>query len=412
MAATGRILALVLAGGAGTRMAPVTEHRAKPALPYAGVYRLIDFPLSNCTHSGITDVWVLEQYQPYALGQHLAGGRPWDLDRTHGGLKVLFPHQGGAEGGWHQGNADAIYRNRSAIAAFDPEVVVVLSADHVYKLDYRTVIRAHRRSEAALTMVTTVVPADHARRFGNVEVGNDGRVGRFLYKPDEPVSEVVTTEVFVFDGARLLDAVNELAGAHADGGGDVELEDFGDELLPQLVDRGEVREHRFSGYWRDVGTLESYWGSHMDLLEPGPRLRLDDSDWPILTAAVPRPPARCYGSASIDNALLSPGCVVRGDVERSVLAPGVVVEDGAHVVDSVLLHDTVVHAGASVSGAICDMHVRVGSGACVGEQGGAGRPRSNEQLVVVGQGAEVAAGTEVEGGARLASSRSSAGAST
>ncbi len=398
MASNERILALVLAGGAGTRMAPLTEHRAKPALPYAGMYRLIDFPLSNCAHSGISDVWVLEQYQPYALGRHLAGGRPWDLDRTHGGLQVLFPHQGDGESGWHQGNADAIYRNRATIAGFDPDVVVVLSADHVYKLDYRMVVDVHRAGRAGLTMVTTVVPFDHARRFGNVEVDPDGRVRRFVYKPDEPVSDIAATEVFVFDGPCLLETVDELASRA--GGDDAELEDFGDELIPHLVDRGEVREHRFSGYWRDVGTLESYWASHMDLLGHDPLLKLDDRSWPVRTTAETRPPARCHGSASIDDALLSPGCVVGGRVERSVLGPGVVVEEGAHVQDSVLLDGTVVEAGASVSGVICDMHVRIGGHARVGDQGGAGRARSDDDLVVLGEGVEVAGGTEMEPGTR------------
>ncbi|MDP8987890.1 MAG: sugar phosphate nucleotidyltransferase, partial [Actinomycetota bacterium] len=249
-----------------------------------------------------------------------------------------------------------------------------------------------------LTMVTTVVPPDRARRFGNVEVDAEGRVRRFVYKPDDPVSDVVTTEVFVFDGPSLLEAVNELASGAGDG--DVELEDFGDDLIPHLVDHGEVREHRFSGYWRDVGTLDSYWRSHMELLDRDPLLRLDDPSWPVLTAAATRPPARCFGSAWTDNALLSPGCVVRGRVEHSVLAPGVVVEEGANVRDSVLLHDTVVEAGASVSGAICDMRVRIGGHARVGQADGAGNARSDDDLVVLGGGVEIADGAEVAPGAR------------
>ncbi len=188
-----RVLAMIMAGGAGSRLAPLTDRRAKPAVPYAGVYRLIDFPLSNCAHSGIDDVWVVQQYQPHALGEHLAGGRPWDLDRTRGGLQVLFPHLGDDESGWHQGNADAIHRNRSLVREFDPDVVIVLSSDHIYTLDYRTVVATHCDRGAELTMVTTVQPEHEVGRFGNVDVDDGGRVRQFRYKPDDAMSNVVTT---------------------------------------------------------------------------------------------------------------------------------------------------------------------------------------------------------------------------
>lgn len=392
------ILAMVMAGGAGSRMAPLTDHRAKPAVPYAGVYRLIDFPLSNCAHSAITDVWVLQQFQPHALGEHLAGGRPWDLDRTRGGLQVLFPHQGDDESGWHQGNADAIHRNSSIVRDLDPDIVVVLSADHIYKLDYRDVVATHLEREAELTLVTTVVASDEVSRFGNVEVDGDGRVRDFRYKPDQPLSDVVTTEVFVFDARRLLDALDELA---EDGeGGDEGLEDFGDQLLPYFVQRGTTWEHRFDEYWRDVGTHESYWASHMDLLEPEPPLRLDDPAWPILTTAVTRPPARLFDSASIDNSMISPACIVRGRVQRSVLAPGVVVEEGAEVYDSILLHDTVVASGALVAGVVADMGVRIGAKASVGRRPEPGQRCSADDLVVLGEGTEVPPGDDVAAGSR------------
>jgi glucose-1-phosphate adenylyltransferase len=393
-----RILALIMAGGAGSRMAPLTDHRAKPALPYAGVYRLIDFPLSNCAHSAISDVWVLQQFQPHALGRHLAGGRPWDLDRTRGGLQVLFPHQGDDESGWHQGNADAIYRNRSVIGELDPDIAVVLSADHIYKLDFGHVVATHVEREAELTMVTTAVEPEEVGRFGNVEVDGDGRVGGFRYKPDQPVSDVVTTEVFVFDARRMLDALDELAAS--DDGGEGELEDFGDQLLPFFVERGRTWEHRFEAYWRDVGTHESYWQSHMDLLDPEPPLRLDDPAWPILTTAGTRPPARLHAGSSVDDSLISPGCIVAGRVRRSVLAPGVVVEEGAEVEGSVLLHDTVVESGASVAGVVGDMGVRIGRGASVGRLPAPGRRCGAGDLVVLGERIAVPAGAEVAPGVR------------
>ena len=343
---------------------------------------------------------VLEQVRPHTLGQHLAGGRPWDLDRTYGGLRVLFPHQGDGESGWHQGNADAIYRNRSVLRDVDPDVVLVLSADHVYKLDYRKVVDAHLERQAELTMVTTVVTEDEARRFGNVSVDDDGRIEQFVYKPDNPIGDVVTTEVFAFETGALLDAMDELAGSRDGNDEGGAMEDFGDDLLPYLVDAGRVFDYRFDGYWRDVGTLESYWEAHMDLLEARPRLRLDDRSWPVLTTDSSRPPARLYRSASIDSSLVSPACTVRGRVTRSVLGPGVVVEEGAEVSGSVLLHDTVVEAGGRISGAVCDMGVRVAGGASVGRQIEAEDLTSGD-LVVLGEGVQVPAGAEVSAGSRV-----------
>jgi glucose-1-phosphate adenylyltransferase len=348
----GSILALVLAGGEGGRLGPLTDDRAKPAMPFAGVYKLIDFPLSNCHHSRVSDVWVIQQYEPHSLSEHLSNGRPWDLDRTFGGLRVVHPATGDAEEtGLYQGNADAIYRSCEAIEEFDPEVILVVSADAVYKLDYRDVVEAHHERGAEVTMVTTAVPLGQAGRFGTVKLAKDGRVTDFAYKPDEPDSKVVTTEVFVYDARVLLETLSKLA---ADDG---ELADFGDELLPMLVERGKAYAYDLGGYWKDVGTIESYWQAHMDLLEPEPRLDLDDPAWPILTLASQRPPARIEASAKIEGSLISPGCAVRGHVVRSVLGPGVVVEEEAEVVDSVVLADA--RIAVPVSRAIVDSEVEV-----------------------------------------------------
>jgi glucose-1-phosphate adenylyltransferase len=319
-----KVLALVLAGGEGSRLELLTERRAKPALPFAGVYRLIDFPLSNCVHSGIEDVWVLQQYRLQSLNDQLANGRPWDLDRTHGGLRLLPPQLGSEEDGFHEGNADAIWRNRQLIAERDPEVVLVLSADHVYRLDYGEVLARHRERRAGVTVVTSEVPADEADRQAVVEVADDGRLSGFSYKPEEPPTTRVATEVFAFRPDRLLDTLDELAG-------DGELEDFGHGLLPRLVEAGEAVEHRMAGYWRDVGTVPAYWQAHMDLLDPERPLDLDDPDWPVLGRASHRLPARVEGSARLREALLSPGTVVCGEVTRSVLDRGVRVGPGAVV---------------------------------------------------------------------------------
>jgi len=357
-----RVLALVLAGGEGGRLAPLTDERAKPALPFAGVYRLIDFPLSNCLHSGIGDVWVIQQYEPHELTRQLANGRPWDLDRTRGGLRILHPYLGDSESGWYEGNADAIYRNREVIADHDPDVLLVLSADHVYKLDYADVVAHQVDSGAAVTMVTTRVTKEDASRYGVVQVDRDGQIREFAYKPDAPGGNVVTTEVFAYDAPQLLRTLDELA-EEGDSSG---LRDFGHELLPRLVDEGAAHAFELDGYWRDVGTIEGYWEAHMELLAPEPGLTLDDPAWPILTTGLQRPPARIEASATIDGSLVAAGAHVRGTVVRSVIGPGVVVEENAHVRDAILLHDSRVGARAHVTRAILDERAHVHEDAVVG----------------------------------------------
>ncbi len=396
------VLAVILAGGEGNRLGLLTERRAKPAIPYAGVYRLIDFPLSNCMHSGISDVWVLQQYQPHSLSDHLSNGRPWDLDRTRGGLRILHPFQGtGEQSGFHEGNADALYRHKAFIEEFDPEVLLVLSSDHVYKLDYRSVMRRHRETGAAVTMVTTEVPIEEAGRFGTLRVDGDGRVRDFAYKPETPESGLVTTEVFAYDPPKLMEMLDELA-ERDDGGEGSALEDFGHGLLPSFVEDGNAYEHRLQGYWRDVGTVESYWQGHMDLLSPKPPLDLDDPMWPILTEAPQRTPALIAGSSRIVESLISPGCVVRGRVERSVLAPGVTVEEGAIVRDAVLLHDGVVEAGAEVTRAIVDTDARIGRGCRIGADGTAhDEAVEAEDIALIGSGAKLPEGTEVPAAGRV-----------
>jgi glucose-1-phosphate adenylyltransferase len=396
-----RALALVLAGGEGNRLEVLTEDRAKPAMPFAGVYRLIDFPLSNCMHSGISDVWVVQQYEPHSLNDHIANGRPWDLDKTHGGLRILAPHQGNdEEAGWHQGNADALYRNKSFIEEADPDVVVVLSSDHVYKLDYSDVIAHHADAGADATLVTTRVEKASASRFGVVEVGGGDRVTDYEYKPDHPSSELVTTEVFVFSTTPLLRALETLA---EDGDPDDGLGDFGDRLLPDMVAKGAVSGYRLDGYWRDVGTISSYWAAHMDLLTDEPQLDLDDPAWPILTLAPQRPPAHIFESATNINALVSPGSEIRGTVVNSVLAPGVVVEAGATVRDSIVLNDVRIAAGATLERAIIDEGARVCEDAIVGgqrEESGT-EPTGDDDIVVVGSRARIGPGKRVSAGARV-----------
>lgn len=395
-----KILTLIMAGGEGNRMELLTEVRAKPALPYAGVYRLLDFPLSNCMHSEIVNVWVIEQFLPHSLNDHLVNGRPWDLDRTYGGLRIIQPYTGSSESGWHQGNADAIHRNQRLIRDFDPDLLLVLSADHVYKLDYNAVIDAHLANNADVTMVTTCVPREQASRFGTVQTDEQGKVTDFEYKPENPRSDIVTTEVFVYNAHKLLDTLEELAQASQDE--ESALKDFGHELIPKLVQAGSAFSYPLKGYWRDVGTIESYWRSHMDLLKPEPPLNLDEPEWPILTLGTQRVPARIAASARIANCLIAPGCQIRGEVINSVLGPGVVVEAGAVVRNSIIFHDTIVGADAQVAYSILDSFVEVAAAARIGEDLEQGSQDSSDlDITLVGQRAHIPAGVTIPAGARV-----------
>lgn len=356
-----KVLALILAGGKGSRLGALTTHRAKPALTFGGTYRLIDFALSNCVHSGLNDVWVIEEYELHSLNDHLGGGRPWDLDRTHGGLQVLPPYRSTDErrGGFASGNAEAIHLHAELIREYAPDVLLVLSADHIYTLDYGPVIACHLETGAAVTMVTTPLPpGEDATRFGNVTALKSGRVKRFEYKPARPTGDHVTTEVFVYDAPRLLDTLKRLAAEKEKKAGQDDphggrLGDFGHELLPALVESGDAYAYPFDGYWLDVGLPQAYWQAHQDLLR-GTSVTLDDPEWPVLSSSVPRMPARLDAGAEVDASLISYGCHVRGQVRRSVLSPGVIVEPGAVVEDSVLLRDVVVRAGAHVRRAVVD----------------------------------------------------------
>ncbi|MCA0144751.1 glucose-1-phosphate adenylyltransferase family protein [Blastococcus sp. LR1] len=381
-----KVLVLVLAGGKGKRLELLTEQRAKPAVPFAGVYRLIDFPLSNCQHSSIADVWVSEQYQPQSVNEHLANGRPWDLDRTSGGLMMLPPFQGSERGGFTEGTADGLWRQSELIRQFAPDALVVVSADAVYKLDYREVVDAHLASGAEVTMVTTEVEADDASRYGIVEVDGD-RVTSYAYKPDEPATTTATNEVFVFSPGPTLDRLDALGEEAGEDG----LEDLGDHLLPAQTKDGVARAYPLNGYWRDVGTIESYWRTHREFLDEEPPLDLDDPDWPVHTRGGRHSAARVLDDGQIENSLLSGGTRISGNVRGSVLSPGVIVERGATVVDSVLLPGVRVRSGATVTRAVLDDNVEIGAGATVGGDG---------EITLVGREAKVAEGAELAAGAR------------
>jgi glucose-1-phosphate adenylyltransferase len=382
-----RILTVVLAGGAGGRLELLTETRAKPAVPYGGTYRLIDFPLSNALHSGISDVWVLQQFNPVSLSDHLSNGRPWDLDRTNGGLLVLQPHKGSDKEGWHQGTADALWRHAELIREFAPDALVVVSADAVYKLDYDELATDHLGEGADVTMVTTEVDPEDAARYGVVSVSG-GAVTAYDYKPEKPSGNLVTNEVFVFDPTKALDILDELAEEVDEEG----LQDLGHGLLPRLVEGGGAREARLDGYWRDVGTVDAYWSSHMDLIGDDSPIVLDDPAWPIKTLGGFQGAAKVAASAEVSDSLVSAGARVAGSVVRCIVGPGVTVEAGAEVHDSVLLPGSTVRAGAVLHRAVIDDNVEIGRSARVGGDG---------EVTLVGGATSVGDGMVIEPGSRF-----------
>lgn len=380
-------------------MEVLTQGRAKPALPFAGVYRLLDFPLSNLRHSGVEDVWMLVGTETQGLLDSLAGGRPWDLDRSRGGLRVVPPprplEQRGADG-----DADMVFAHRHLIAAEEPDALLVMRADQIYRLDHADLLAQHRRSHAEATVVTTRVPVAQARHHTLLDVDEQGRVHGVDSAPERPAHGVVATGVVALDTAVALELLEDLAAAEP------VLGDVSDRLLPALATRGRVQEYRLAGYWKDVGRPETYFEAHRDALISRARrrstdLRLDDESWPILTRDVTRMPAFVEQGGRVVDSLVSPACQVAGRVERSVLGPGTVVQEGAIVRDSVLLHDVTVRSGARVHHAIVDEGATVGAEAIVGSARIAGELPTTEELVLIGARARIAAAARVAPGDRV-----------
>jgi glucose-1-phosphate adenylyltransferase len=351
------VLTLILAGGEGERLSILSQVRAKPGVSFGGKYRIIDFALSNTVNSGLTDVAVLTQYAPRSLMDHIGLGRPWDLDRTHGGVTLLQPYIGrGRARDWYRGTADAVLQNLEYIVDRDPDLVVVLAGDHVYKMDYRPFIEQHRKAGAEVTCAVRTVPLEEAHRFGILEVDADGRVTDFIEKPPNPTSNLVSMGVYVFSWPAMRDILSH------------DRVDFGKDVLPWMVANGRrVFAYEFGGYWQDVGTVESYWRTSLDLLSDDPGINLNDLGWLIYTKSEERPPAMVGPAARIERSMVSHGCVIEGTVERSILSPGVRVGAGAHVRDSIVMFDSVVGDGAVVDRAILDKECRIGAGAVVGE---------------------------------------------
>ncbi len=361
----GKVLAVILAGGQGERLSLLSQKRAKPAVPFAGKYRIIDFALSNCVNSGITDIAVLTQYRPHSLHDHIGIGKPWDLDRQQGGIRLLQPYIGRQELDWYQGTADAVYQNLDSIMEGRYDYVLVLAGDHVYRMDYGPMIAFHQQRSADVTLGAVLVPLEEGHRFGLLETDAEGRVLSFEEKPETPRGTLGSMGIYVFSRDTLIRVLIEDAQA-AEIGGSTQ-HDFGRNIIPTMVARHErVYAYPFTGYWQDVGTVHSYWEAHMDLLGDHPAFDLYNPSWVIHTRSEERPPAHIRSGAQVSNSLISHGCVIKGRVERSVLSPGVVVEEGAMVQDSIILFDTMIGAGGVIDRAILDKEVIVGENCLIG----------------------------------------------
>lgn len=382
--------AVILAGGEGSRLGVLTAKRAKPAVPFAGKYRIIDFPLSNCVNSNIFDVMILAQYRPQSLIEHVGSGAPWDLNRDFtGGVKILSPYKARNESDWFEGTADAVQQTFTFIKKDNPDYVLILSGDHIYTMDYDPMITFHIDSQADLTMGVIEVPIAEASRFGVLSVDDNDRVTSFVEKPAEPPSNLANMGVYLFKREVLDKALWE------DHFRRKTSHDFGKDIIPRLLkSKARIFAFPYTGYWMDVGTVTSYWQAHMDLLSPSPPLKLYNRDWVIHTRTEERPPARLPGTAKIYASMLCDGCFIEegATVESSVLAPGAIVRAGAVVRESILGVDSVVESGAVVERAVLDKRSTVRHGARVGW----GVKDHNIQIALVGKNSEVPAGFTIE----------------
>jgi glucose-1-phosphate adenylyltransferase len=356
-----RTLAMILAGGRGSRLTVLANKRAKPAVPFAGKYRIIDFPLSNCTNSGITSVGVVTQYRPRSLQDHIRNGAPWDLDRMNGGVWILQPYQGRMDSDWYDGTADAVYQNLDFVRNARCEQVLILSGDHVYKMDYSILAQFHAQKKADVTLATLKVTLEEASRFGIVQADADFRVQAFYEKPKEPKGTLASMGIYIFNYDTLMKVLKEDA---ADPNSE---KDFGKNVLPRMVAEGyRVFAFPYGEYWVDVGTIQSYWEAHMDLLQDVPPIDLLDREWIIHTRSEERPPVNLRTGAMVNHSLITDGCTIEGSVEYSVLSPGVKVARGAVVKQSIIMGDATIEAGAVVDKCILDKNVVVGRFAHLG----------------------------------------------
>ncbi len=390
-----RITAMIMAGGEGTRLSVLSEKRAKPSVPFAGKYRIIDFTLSNCVNSGIFNVAVLTQYRPHSLNDHIGIGKPWDLDRMRGGVRLLQPYQGRNEQSWYRGTSDAIYQNLNFIREQRADLVLVLSGDHIYKMDYRDIIETHLRKRADLTVAVMEVPLEQTDRFGIMTVDEQDQIVEFTEKPKaRDKGTLASMGIYVFNTDILIRRLSE-------GSEDKPRIDFGKNVIPAMIAEDRVYAYRFEGYWVDVGTVDAYWETNLELLDPSCAFKLYDPSWVIRTRSEERPSVKIGPQASVVRSMVCNGSILRGTVENSVLSPGVYVSPGAIVRDSVVMNDTWIGPGAVLDKVVIDKQVVVNAGVQLGwgdDLATANKlqpEKLNTGISVVGKGAHIPAGISI-----------------
>ena len=347
-------LALILAGGRGSRLDILSEKRVKPAVPFAGKFRIVDFTLSNCTNSGIFNIGILTQYLPLSLNEHISKGKPWDLDRRDASVHLLQPHKQ-----WYAGTADAVLQNINYIKRLNPKYTLILSGDHIYKMDYRDMIETHKKSNADLTIAVQPVPLEDAHRFGILSADENGKITKFSEKPKNPESNLASMGIYVFETDVLLRAIEDVKDANLD---------FGKHIIPHLLKTSHLQTFVFADYWRDVGTYDSYLDANLELTNTIDKIKLDlyDRDWKFYTRSEEMPSVKIGSKAKISQALISNGSIIAGDVVKSVLSPGVIIHPGATVINSVILNDTEVLPGSYIENAIIDKNCKIGPNATIG----------------------------------------------
>ena len=381
-------VAMILAGGQGSRLGALTKNVAKPAVPFGGKYRIIDFPLSNCVHSGINTVGVLTQYQPLELNRYIGNGNPWDLDRSHGGVYVLPPYQSAKAGEWYKGTANAIYQNLSFLESFKPENVLILSGDHIYKMHYGEMLKAHKESGAAVTIAVMPVPGEEARRFGIMNVDEEGTITDFEEKPAEPKSNLASMGIYIFTYEVLKKYLE------ADERDPSSANDFGKNIIPTMLENGEkMVSFRFEGYWKDVGTIHSLWEANMDLVDQPPKFDLNDRSWSIYSRNMALAPHYVGQNAKITNSTVTEGCFIDGEIKHSVIFGGVELGEGSVVSDSVIMPGAKIGKNVVIEKAVIGADAVIGDGAKVGVNSSDDNKYASKlctnDLVLIESGAEV-----------------------
>lgn len=381
-------VAMILAGGQGSRLGALTKNVAKPAVPFGGKYRIIDFPLSNCVHSGINTVGVLTQYQPLELNRYIGNGNPWDLDRSHGGVYVLPPYQSAKVGEWYKGTANAIYQNLSFLESFKPENVLILSGDHIYKMHYGEMLKAHKESGAAVTIAVMPVPWEEASRFGIMNVDEEGTITDFEEKPAEPKSNLASMGIYIFTYEVLKKYLE------ADERDPSSANDFGKNIIPAMLENGEkMVSFRFEGYWKDVGTIHSLWEANMDLVDQPPKFDLNDRSWSIYSRNMALAPHYVGQNAKITNSTVTEGCFIDGEIKHSVIFGGVELGEGSVVSDSVIMPGAKIGKNVVIEKAVIGADAVIGDGAKVGVNSSDDNKYASKlctnDLVLIESGAEV-----------------------